>query len=273
MTATATEPPRVDTTLLRSRLGRCGGAVTGTWFLLFSELRNAAAERVRVAGLRTARIAERLDVLDEVTDDEAGIGRVVAAGLSGLVTGIGVVSLSRVARDVEVGEVDHWNDRAAAPAEAPEWSEEQRDDARIPARNVGELAPVVRGSARPGIGRSHEPQVHSVGDLIDRGPGLYRDAVPRLGARPENGGAAGTDLAAVLRVSRPATLRDLVFQIRQVGIAVQGLVLAVVAAVARQAQLHDWVAHAGCVLEGALDRDPDREVVRAARLHGAAHLE
>src|SRR5205823_70158 len=231
--ATATEPPRVDTTLLRSRLGRCGGALTGTSFLLFSELRNAAAERVRIARLRAARVAERLDVLDEVADDEAGIGRVVAAGLSRLVTGIGVVPLSRVAGDVEVGEVDHGDDRAAAPAEAPEWSEEQGDDARISGRDVGELAPVVRGGTRPGVCRSHEPQVHSVGDLIDRGSGLYGDAVPRLRAPPEGGGAAGADLAGVLRVSRAAAVRDLVLQVRQVGIAVQGLVLAVVAAVAR----------------------------------------
>src|SRR6266487_3525072 len=79
--------------------------------------RDAGSERVRVTGRRAGPGAERLDVLDEMADDVAGVvvgHGVVAVALARVVEAL---PLPGPSGHVERGEALHWHRRAAAAVE------------------------------------------------------------------------------------------------------------------------------------------------------------
>src|SRR5918911_2416283 len=112
---------------------------------------DAGAERVHVARLRAGSRADVRYVLDEVADDVAGVvvgDWVVTLALARVVEAL---ALAGPAGDVEGGEVAHRHRRAAAAAERAERRQQHLDEAWVGARDVRELAPVVRRRAAGGL--------------------------------------------------------------------------------------------------------------------------
>src|SRR5919199_5325343 len=92
---------------------------------------NTGAAGVHIARRRAAARVERLDVLDEVADDVAGVvvwHGVVAVALAGVVEAL---ALAGPARDVEGREVGDGHRGAAAAAERAVRGEEDLRDARV----------------------------------------------------------------------------------------------------------------------------------------------
>src|SRR5919199_3741520 len=230
---------------------------------------DARAERVQVARLAAGAGVDGLDVLDEVPDDVAGVvvgHRVVAVALARVGE-----ALDRAGppRDVEGREVRDRHRGAAAAAEGAEGRQEYMEHAGIARWDVWKAAPVVRRGARGRLLGSEDPQVHARRHLVRRPARLHGHARPRLRRAPERRRAGGARRALVDAVLRRTALRQLLLEGADVGIAVQGLVLAS----AHDAQGDRTVVHRGCVREVAAHADADDEIVRARQLRRAAPLQ
>src|SRR6266545_6072092 len=192
---------------------------------LLGQHRDAVAERVEVAEVRASAAAvERVDVLDEVADDVAGV--VVRNGVVPVpLARVGeAATLGGPAGDVERGEPGHRDGVRAVAAEAPEGSKEYLHNARIAGQEVREHAPVVvagltgrRAGLRLGI--AQHARVEPFGDLVRRTAGLQRDARPRLRGAPERARVARARRAGVRRIGRPAAEGELVLEVRVARIA------------------------------------------------------